>query len=899
MNFRPSGLSLALGEMAYTATRGRARGDSAAAACRSSTRTSCSRSSSCAILVQRRRHPRAGRRRRRCAGARQGHAAVRRAARHPGHRAQGVALLGQARRSRTSSAPAPLGAYNMAYNLADIPAIQVGEQIALVLMPSMAELPPERRAARARALDRAAVADHLPARDRARARRVSADRAASCRTTSGRRSRRCSTVLACLSVFRPITWVLSAYLEAESKTGPADVPRDREGRSAARRHRAARSRTACAPRRARSASRSASPRSPASRWSCARARRRRGSLVGFLQPLAACVVMAVAVWLTQLRAWSALGLDHPAILLVVEIVVGAIAYVAAALVLAPRDLARSAAAGHAARSAADADQLALLRYWSSAAPERSMAHRVRRARAARTRWNRAGTEAALSLYRKRRRHAMSTHDLTVRFLGVRGSIATPGRGPDRRRQHRVRRGLRRRHADHPRRRHRPAHARRRAHGAGHPRTRRSCSRTCTGITSPGLPFFTPIYVPGHRVEIASGPNGVMPLDDGDPLAVPRAVLPGRLRRARRHGHDARAARERSVHDRRHHRSRWRRLNHPDPVYGFRLEHGGQSIVYATDTEHFACVDPTLKKLAAGADILIYDAQYTPEEYPTQGRLGPLDVAGGRRARARGRRAAARAVPPRSRVAPTRSSRRSRREARAAPAGHGRRARGHDPVVRAMRRRPPRHDRSRSCDAGRAGPDERARAALRAPGRSRRDDRGRGRARRPARDVRRPRRARARRRSRHAVADRRRDRRDPLARRDAARARPSCACRSGHGVVGHVARPASSSTSATPQRDPRWAEDDRAADRLPHDVDADRADRRGAARSAACSRCSTSATARSRTRDEEFVARARRADRPRARLHHAARRRRSARPHRARPLQPRDRHARRRWPRSTR
>jgi ribonuclease BN (tRNA processing enzyme) len=40
-------------------------------------------------------------------------------------------------------------------------------------------------------------------------------------------------------------------------------------------------------------------------------------------------------------------------------------------------------------------------------------------------------------------------------------------------------------------------------------------------------------------------------------------------------------------------------------------------VYATDTEHFACVDPTLKKLAAGADILIYDAQYTPAEYPAK------------------------------------------------------------------------------------------------------------------------------------------------------------------------------------------------------------------------------------------------------------------------------------------
>ena len=44
-----------------------------------------------------------------------------------------------------------VGTYNLAYNLADVPAIQVGEQIALVLMPSMAELPPDRRA---RALER-------------------------------------------------------------------------------------------------------------------------------------------------------------------------------------------------------------------------------------------------------------------------------------------------------------------------------------------------------------------------------------------------------------------------------------------------------------------------------------------------------------------------------------------------------------------------------------------------------------------------------------------------------------------------------------------------------------------------------------------------------------------------
>ena len=32
-------------------------------------------------------------------------------------------------------------------------------------------------------------------------------------------------------------------------------------------------------------------------------------------------------------------------------------------------------------------------------------------------------------------------------------------------------------------------------------------------------------------------------------------------------------------------------NHPDAVFAYRVEHAGRSMVYATDTEHYACVDP--------------------------------------------------------------------------------------------------------------------------------------------------------------------------------------------------------------------------------------------------------------------------------------------------------------------
>jgi ribonuclease BN (tRNA processing enzyme) len=54
------------------------------------------------------------------------------------------------------------------------------------------------------------------------------------------------------------------------------------------------------------------------------------------------------------------------------------------------------------------------------------------------------------------------------------------------------------------------------------------------------------------------------------------------------------------------------------VYAYRVEHRGRSVVYATDTEHFRCVDPRLAALARDADVLIYDAQYLPTEYSGEG-----------------------------------------------------------------------------------------------------------------------------------------------------------------------------------------------------------------------------------------------------------------------------------------
>ena len=57
------------------------------------------------------------------------------------------------------------------------------------------------------------------------------------------------------------------------------------------------------------------------------------------------------------------------------------------------------------------------------------------------------------------------------------------------------------------------------------------------------------------------------------------------------------------------------LNHPQGCMGFRLETKDGIFVYATDNEPGdAAFDKNVRKLAAGADVLVYDAQYLPAEY---------------------------------------------------------------------------------------------------------------------------------------------------------------------------------------------------------------------------------------------------------------------------------------------
>ncbi|HTJ42676.1 MAG TPA: oligosaccharide flippase family protein [Kofleriaceae bacterium] len=109
------------------------------------------------------------------------------------------------------------GLYNMAYNLADIPAVHVGEQLASVLLPSFARLAPERRP---RALERATALLSLLIFPMAIGLGLIAKPLiAVALSPEWQGVAPLLTVLSALSVFRPITWVVSTYMESNLQTG--------------------------------------------------------------------------------------------------------------------------------------------------------------------------------------------------------------------------------------------------------------------------------------------------------------------------------------------------------------------------------------------------------------------------------------------------------------------------------------------------------------------------------------------------------------------------------------------------------------------------------------------------------------------------------------------------------
>ena len=131
----------------------------------------------------------------------------------------------------------------------------------------------------------------------------------------------------------------------------------------------------------------------------------------------------------------------------------------------------------------------------------------------------------------------------------------------------------------------------------------------------GIPFFTPLYMKGnafffHSVSLkAEELQGAVEGQMVSPYFPVNMSIMGAIRNFYDIGTepvDINGAVLSSV-----------QLNHPQGCVAYRVEADGGSFVYATDNEPGSAVhDENVRRIARGADVMIYDAQYTPDELAT-------------------------------------------------------------------------------------------------------------------------------------------------------------------------------------------------------------------------------------------------------------------------------------------
>jgi phosphoribosyl 1,2-cyclic phosphodiesterase len=137
----------------------------------------------------------------------------------------------------------------------------------------------------------------------------------------------------------------------------------------------------------------------------------------------------------------------------------------------------------------------------------------------------------------------------------------------------------------------------------------------------GLPFFKPFFDPKNRWRLWAGhlaEGMTLRRVLGEFMMSPLFPVPPQVFRARmeyrefKAGETLRPGQDIEV--------RTATLNHPDGATGYRVDYGGRSVCYLTDTEHVpGAPDRNILELISGADLVIYDSMYTDDEY--QGYVG--------------------------------------------------------------------------------------------------------------------------------------------------------------------------------------------------------------------------------------------------------------------------------------
>lgn len=132
----------------------------------------------------------------------------------------------------------------------------------------------------------------------------------------------------------------------------------------------------------------------------------------------------------------------------------------------------------------------------------------------------------------------------------------------------------------------------------------------------GLPFFVPMFMKQNTLHLWAGhlkPQYTLKYVLGEMMLAPLFPVPLEVFQAKTQYHDFAAGE--TLTPRPGIVLKTAPLNHPNKATGYRIEYAGKSICYCTDTEHFPDrLDRNVVDLARGADILIYDASYTDQEY---------------------------------------------------------------------------------------------------------------------------------------------------------------------------------------------------------------------------------------------------------------------------------------------
>jgi len=133
----------------------------------------------------------------------------------------------------------------------------------------------------------------------------------------------------------------------------------------------------------------------------------------------------------------------------------------------------------------------------------------------------------------------------------------------------------------------------------------------------GLPFFAPMYDPKNRIRLWAGhlqPELTLHETISKFMQAPLFPVPPAVFSCKLSFHDFLAGETLAV--RPGVQLRTAALNHPNGATGYRIEFAGRSICYITDTEHVeGKPDANILALIENADIVIYDSTYTDEEFP--------------------------------------------------------------------------------------------------------------------------------------------------------------------------------------------------------------------------------------------------------------------------------------------